>query len=206
MSELTEGQNSKVLHAAGSLALAFIWSLFAYRHVMAFAQTGEWPYLVFCLSETLQAVLFIVRYQPVSISNHPVDWTVAITGTLAPLLLVPGDTDFGSSAGALIIVGTLLQILGLASLNRSFAIVAAKRKIRTSGMYRAVRHPIYASYLVILSGYVWANATTWNMSLVTLVVTCIVARVMSEERHLRADSTYREYTTQVRYRLVPFLF
>lgn len=206
MTEPTEGRRPQLIHGAAGLALAAIWGLFAYRHINVFGQTGEWRYLVFCMSETLQAALFVLRYRPVSVSNNPVDWAVAVAGTVAPLFFVPHESGFGPLPGALIVMGALMQMLGLFSLNRSFAIVAARRKIKTSGMYRVVRHPIYASYLVLFSGYVWANATLWNISLFSVIVGCIVARIVREERHLRADSTYREYTTQVRYRLVPFLF
>ena len=206
MREPMEIRNSGLTHATAGLALAVIWGSFAYRHINVFMLTGEWPYLVFFVSETLQAGLFIIRYQPVSVSSDPVDWTVAIAGTVAPLCFVPAETGFGTHAGALIVIGALLQISGLVSLNRSFAIVAAKRKIRTSGMYRVVRHPIYASYLVLFSGYVWGNATAWNICLLSLIVACIVVRVLREERHLGMDSTYRDYTRQVRFRLLPFLF
>lgn len=204
MAGLTKAGTSKLQHCGAGLALAAIVGLFAYRHVHAFAETGEWPYLVFCLSETLQAALFIVRYQPVSVSTDPLDWTVAVAGSVLPLLLVPAETS--PQLGAVIVTAMVLQILGLVSINRSFAVVAAKRKIRTNGMYRIVRHPIYASYLVLFSGYVWANATAWNVSLFCAIVACIVGRVLSEERHLCGDRIYREYTAQVRYRLVPFLF
>ncbi len=197
---------SRVTHGAAGLILAPIWGLFAYSHVNAFMQSAEWPYLVFFVSETLQAGLFLIRSEAESVSTNPGDWAVAIAATVAPLCFVPAEAGFGAHVGAVIVVGVLLQIFGLVSLNRSFAIVAAKRKIRTSGMYRAVRHPIYASYLVLFSGYVWGNATSWNICLFSLVVVCIVVRALREERHLRADLSYRDYTKQVRFRLVPFLF
>ncbi len=204
MAELRKAGSFKLQHVAAGLALAAIMALFAYRHIRAFADTSEWAYLVFCLSETLQATLFVVRYEPVTVSADPMDWTVALAGSVLPLLLIPAET--GPQLSALIVTGTVLQIFSLVSLNRSFAVVAAKRKIRTNGMYRIVRHPIYASYLILFSGYVWANATAWNVSLYCAIVACIVGRVLSEERHLCADRAYREYTTEVRYRLVPFLF
>jgi protein-S-isoprenylcysteine O-methyltransferase Ste14 len=197
-------QRSQLLHAAAGVALATIWALFAYRHIDVFLRTGAWPYLVFCVSETLQAGLFLARYQPVSVSNNPMDWVVAVVGTVTPLFLVPSDT--GSHIGTFILIGTCLQILGLLSLNRSFAIVAARRRIRTSGMYRVVRHPIYASYLVLLFGYLWTTPSAWNIALVSLVVVCIVARIIAEERHLSEDESYVRYTAQVRYRLMPFVF
>jgi protein-S-isoprenylcysteine O-methyltransferase Ste14 len=193
-------------HAATSLVLAAVWALFAHRHIAVFMKTGQWPFLVFCISETVQAAMFVVRFRPATVSRDPVDWAVAIAGTAAPLFFVPAAGGMPAYASTLIVIGTLLQLLGVISINRSFAIVAAKRKVRTTGMYRVVRHPIYASYLVLFSGYVWGNATPWNVALYLSIACCIAARIAREERHLRVDPGYEAYCDRVQYRLVPFVF
>ena len=197
---------SELPRAAGSVVLAAMWATFAWRHTAAYVQTGHLSYVVFCLSETLQATLFLVRFRPASVSTRVTDWVIAVGATAAPLFLVPHPDGLGWQGEALVVSGALLQLVSLMSLNRSFAIVPAKRKIRTGGMYRIVRHPVYAAYVIMFSGYVWANTTAWNVALYFLIVACNIARIGNEEKHLGADADYREYATRVRYRLVPFVY
>ena len=40
---------------------------------------------------------------------------------------------------------------------------AARRQLKTSGLYRLVRHPLYASYLLSYLGYVLANTNLRNV-------------------------------------------
>jgi protein-S-isoprenylcysteine O-methyltransferase Ste14 len=103
-------------------------------------------------------------------------------------------------------VGAAIQVLGLISLNRSFAIVAAKRVIKTAWMYRVVRHPIYASYCLTFTGYVLANTSPANVTIYAISIVFLIARIFREEAHLSLDPLYREYMQSVRYRLVPFIF
>jgi protein-S-isoprenylcysteine O-methyltransferase Ste14 len=94
----------------------------------------------------------------------------------------------------------------MVSLNRSFAIVPANREIKTAGMYRFVRHPLYASYLVMLTSYVLANTTFENVLVFAFVMGCMFIRMFREEKHLALDAEYRNYMRKVRYRLIPFIF
>jgi len=109
-------------------------------------------------------------------------------------------------ASIAISAGTAIQILGLISLNRSFALVAAKREIKTAWMYRIVRHPIYASYCLTYAGYVLSNTTLNNVIIYILATGLLCARIFREEQHLAIDPLYREYMQAVRYRLVPYIF
>ena len=197
---------SMALNVAGGLFLAIIWLLFAYRHVTAFAVTGQYALLLFCLSETLQAALFACRRLPATVSVRPLDWLIAVCGTIAPLFFVPLNSMGTGAADVLIALGVTLQILGLISLNRSFGLVPAKRQIKTSGMYRFVRHPMYASYLLLFTGYLLGNPSAWNLAVYLSSVWFMLWRILREEHHLLADPEYKRYASQVRYRLVPYLY
>ena len=95
---------------------------------------------------------------------------------------------------------------GLLSLNRSFGLVAAQRDIKTGGLYRVVRHPVYASYLISSSAYLLTNTSPMNGAVYVLAMLMLVARLLREERFLAADVRYRVYMRQVKYRLLPFIF
>lgn len=197
---------SRIFHVISGIFLAGLWSTFAYRHFTAYLHTEHVVFLIFCFSETLQAGFFAFRKRPSSISEIPFDWLVAAGGTFTPLFFQPEGPILWFGAEYLVVTGMVLQILGLLSLNRSFAIVAAKREVKTSGMYTVVRHPMYASYLLIYAGYVMYSAHPINLLLCALAVAFIFLRMESEEAHLSQDPAYRAYRSQVRYRLIPFLY
>lgn len=206
MKSLTQTPNFNAVHILTGVLMAPLWGWFAYRHVTVFLLTNEWSYLFIFISESLGASFFLVRKFPQSVSAAPFDWIVAVLGTFSAFLLLPADWGVVPAAKHAVVVGSGLTILGMISLNRSFAIVPAKREIKTSGMYRFVRHPLYASYVVTLTGYVLANTTLENALIYAFVMGCMFIRMFREEKHLSLDAEYRQYMQQVRYRLIPFVF
>ena len=188
------------------IAMACLWGVFASAHVLAFLRGGDWSYLLFCAAETLAALFFIVRSAPVSVSTDAGDWLLAIGATFAPFFFAPSDLTIWPGARYLLAIGSLLQMAGLLSLNRSFGLVAAQREIKTGGAYRVVRHPLYASYLISLSGYLLANTSLANTVTYVATMAMMVARLLREERFLSTDVRYRVYMRQVKYRLLPFIF
>ncbi|MBA4143287.1 MAG: isoprenylcysteine carboxylmethyltransferase family protein [Nitrosospira sp.] len=197
---------SRRAHVYSGMLLAVILSFFAYAHFSKFQETGEWALLLVVFSETLTAGFFIFRSNPKSISLAPFDWLVAIGGSFAPMFLRPATWGIFPAADIAIALGTMLQIVGLLSLNRSFAIVAARREIKTAWMYRVVRHPLYASYFLIFGGYVLVHTTASNLIVYAVTLGFLYMRIFSEEKHLALDPAYRAYMLEVRYRLVPLIF
>ena len=190
--------------SGGILAIAF--GTFAYAHLMGFQRTHEWTLLLFCFSEILTAVFLLFRSDPQTVSTAQFDWLVGIGGTFAPLLLRPSSWGVAPLAKYVIVAGVIIQIAGLVSLNRSLAIVAAKREIKTAGLYRIVRHPLYASYFFIFTGYVLMNTTLENLIIYIITMGLLFVRVFREEDHLALDSSYREYMQKVNYRIIPFVY
>lgn len=186
--------------------LAALWLLFAIAHVIAFKHTGKISLLTFGTAETLIALFFLLRTQPKSFSNRTHEWLIAISGTFLPLLLRPIGEITAPIAEWGLMIGSLMQIAGVLSLNRSFAIVPALRELKTRGMYRVVRHPIYFSYLISYSFYLAANFSLSNLLVLSASIGLLVGRVYLEERHLGQTSEYRAYQARVRWRLIPFVF
>lgn len=198
-------QSRLLNHAAGAM-LAAGWLLFAVIHINKFLASGDWSYLLFMLSETLIAVLFVLRNTPQALSHAPVDWALAIAGTFAPFVFMPSGDGLLSEGRYLILLGMLTQIAGLLSLNSSFGLVAARRGVKTGGMYRFVRHPLYASYLLGYIGYLLVNSSLYNLLVVTLAAMLLVGRMVREERFLSHDSNYVLYMRRVKYRVLPLVF
>ncbi len=186
--------------------LSMVWVIFAFSHVQAWQSTGEFALLAFCLSETLQAMFFLFRKVPETVSVDPFDWLVAGGGTFAPLLFRPGGEVLFAHGDKILLIGVFLQIAALISLNRSFAIVAAKRSVKTKGMYRIVRHPMYASYIFLLFGYILFNASIVNVFLLMMAFLFMYLRIEQEEKHLLQDSLYLAFTKKTKWRLIPFVY
>jgi protein-S-isoprenylcysteine O-methyltransferase Ste14 len=69
-----------------------------------------------------------------------------------------------------------------------------------------VRHPIYTGYLITHVGFVLANPTTWNISLILVGDAALVVRALMEERVLSKDAEYQGYCQRVGWHLMPGVF
>jgi protein-S-isoprenylcysteine O-methyltransferase Ste14 len=188
------------------LIMALSWGAFALLHVRAFQATGEWIYLVFCATETFTALFFMLRTPPVTVSPRTGDWALAFAGTFASFLFEPVSHGVLPNAAILIYLGALLHLGGMLSLNRSIGMVPARRVVKTGGLYRLVRHPLYASYLISFSGYLLTNTSLRNALVFALTIVLLGVRILREERHLSLDHNYRSYMTRVKFRILPFVF
>lgn len=197
---------SPLANAVSGGLLAALWVMFAVAHYRAFVHHAEASMILLVVSETLTAGFYLVRRPPQSISVNPADWLLALGGTFVPLMFRPADSVLFAPASYLMAVGVLIQILGLLSLNRSFALVAARRAVKTDYMYRWVRHPIYASYVITFSSYLLVNANAFNVIVYAVWLPCMLGRIFREEAHLSEDTGYRDYMQRVRYRLIPGVF
>ncbi len=84
--------------------------------------------------------------------------------------------------------------------------VAANRGIKRSGLYAAVRHPMYLGYFLANAGVLMLNPSIWNAALIALWTVCQLLRIQAEERVLFEDPIYRAHAERVRYRLLPYVY
>jgi protein-S-isoprenylcysteine O-methyltransferase Ste14 len=188
------------------MILACAWVLFAALHVRAYLASGTLEYLVFFLSESFTALMFLLRATPSSVSSHPGDWALAVAGTAAPLMFAPSAVVLLHGAAVLVFAGAVFQLIGLLSLNRSIGLVPARRELKTGGSFRLVRHPLYASYLLMFSGYLLTNFSAANLLVYCALLALLLARIGREEHHLSREADYRAYMERVKYRVIPYVF
>jgi protein-S-isoprenylcysteine O-methyltransferase Ste14 len=86
---------------------------------------------------------------------------------------------------------------------RSFGFVAADRGLVKEGPYAMVRHPIYASYLLLQFGYVLQSISLRNALVMVFASGCNVGRAIVEDRLLATNEEYSSYRSRVRWKLVP---
>ena len=189
-------------------SLAVLYALFLYRHAVTFVETREPTFLAIIVLETMLVTLFMVRREASASNVSPVALAATALGTFSTLFMAPIERSDVPSAitVAIQLVGMTLAIVSLGSLRRSFGLAPANRGVKTCGMYLFVRHPLYASYLVALSGYVLAYPAPRNFALLAASVLGQLVRMSLEERLLLRDPTYARYAARTRFRLVPGVY
>jgi protein-S-isoprenylcysteine O-methyltransferase Ste14 len=85
--------------------------------------------------------------------------------------------------------------------------VAAGQKVISTGPYAVVRHPMYAGSLLYLLGMPFALGSFWSLFVFIAVIPFLMWRLFDEERFLSKNLPgYTDYSSKVRWRLIPGVF
>jgi protein-S-isoprenylcysteine O-methyltransferase Ste14 len=77
----------------------------------------------------------------------------------------------------------------------------------SSGPYQYVRHPMYATAIILLIGTSLLLGSWYGLVVVLILVVAITFRAVQEERTLREELPgYDAYMTKVKYRLIPYVW
>ena len=209
----TPSKKVRLLDWVERLLLTALYIGLVYRLLSAL-RPGDTPELVVqlpaMLSEGLLLVFVWIRRSSKDIAVDPVSWLLAFTATSLPLLARP--VQDGSLLPPQIIVPFyftvfFLQLYAKLSLGRSFGVVPANRGVQSEGLYRFVRHPIYASYLLHQLVFFFLVHPSWFNTLIFVAAYALqIPRLLLEEKLLSKDPEYAAYQKKVRYRLIPGLF
>jgi protein-S-isoprenylcysteine O-methyltransferase Ste14 len=203
------GRLGRPARIAANLAGATGAALFAYASWQFYLRTHSLVGGAFLIEQTWFVIAFLVRRPPSAVSWNPGSWLLAFGGTFAGVLLRPSGAHphWGVAAGlGLQLTGLAVCVMSLLALGRSFGFVAAYRGLVTSGPYVVIRHPVYASYLLIQSGYLLQSLSLRNALVIALASGCNVGRALVEERLLAGSPGYGAYQRRVRWRLIPGLW
>jgi len=166
--------------------------------------------LLLVLAEALGVALIMLRRSSPSLSQHTLDWALALAAVSLPLLFVRPAAVAAPVAAfiatGLMLIGLAVQISAKLTLWRSFGVVPANRGVKTRGPYRLLRHPMYAGYTLTHIGFLLGFPSLANALLCVTVLALNVARITREEAMLGRDAGYRAYAARVRYRLLPGVF
>ena len=152
-------------------------------------------------------VLLGLRNSAKVFSGKKADYAYTILGFSSPLFFqaTPNESPF--------FVGATFEFIGLAfvvgaflSLNRSFGLAPENRGVKTRGVYRSVRHPMYLGYILAEVGYVCNNISYLNIFILAISLLFLLLRLRAEEQLLQRDQDYREYAEKTRWRLLPGVY
>jgi protein-S-isoprenylcysteine O-methyltransferase Ste14 len=164
--------------------------------------------LLFLCNASLVVLFTLMRRSTEAVDRSWPARAVTLAAVMGPLLFRPGTPgplpDY--VAGVIGCAGFAISIGGMLALRRSFGLMPANRGIVSSGLYRIVRHPIYAGYFVSHLAFVLAYPTLWNAVVWMCSDGAQFVRVRYEEQLLRRDSSYAGYLQTVRWRVLPGVF
>ena len=119
---------------------------------------------------------------------------------LVGFLVVPGGEDWAVprwvslAAGAVQVAGWLVLLAALVSLGRSLTVLptpTGRSTLKTTGLYRFVRHPIYSGVLAIVGGGAVASGRVVKLVLALALSGLLIGKARWEEEMLRRR--YRAY-------------
>jgi protein-S-isoprenylcysteine O-methyltransferase Ste14 len=218
--------------AFGGLAVLFLVMaslLFVAAGTLHYWQA--WLFLAAYFAASLAITLYLIRKDPALLerrmSGGPfaekepaqrIIMFLASFGFIALLVEPALDHRFGwSDLPAYLVVGgdsvMLLGWLGIFVVFRENSFASATiesvkdQRVISTGPYAWVRHPMYATALVMLLGIPLALGSWWGVMIVILIVPALIWRLTDEERFLLQNLPgYPEYRGRVRYRLLPFVW
>lgn len=175
--------------------------------VVALHASLSLPLVVFAIGELLAVLFGVVN----AVRSRHKD--MRIEGLLIPMLyVVPLFLTVERSGGHAVVavpmvVVLVLEVITLLYLRSSFtAGPSSFVKLRSSGPYVLVRHPLLALMVAQRVLLVLAYPSAANAGVLLCFVACVVGVVLVEERYLRQIPEWRGYSANVRWRLVPFVF
>jgi protein-S-isoprenylcysteine O-methyltransferase Ste14 len=193
------------LEVCSKILMTFLFLRFAVINGSSLAVAFRLSTLLLISKLLLDSYFTVMRRYAQEISTSPFDWVVGFAGTYLVMFYETVDGRDHVVPQGIQIVGMVMQILALCSLNTSFGTVAANRGVKTQGLYKYIWHPLYSAYVVSYLGFVINHPRPWNLMLYAAQFVFFFLRAKVEERLLLRCEEYRAYASQVRWRLIPFI-
>jgi protein-S-isoprenylcysteine O-methyltransferase Ste14 len=201
-------------HAQRLLSLALFALFFSYAIQqgwrLAMARRLDFIELSFLVQNLVLAFVVMGRKPPVSVDRKLFPQLVALAAFFSGAAFLGQPPSGGETArlvsAIVIVLANLLGIVTLLGLGRSFGILIALREVRSSGIYSLVRHPMYATDILLRIGFLISHFNPFTAGMAVGSIGLYAYRAVLEERHLATDEHYREYMSRTRYRFLPYVF
>lgn len=215
----------------GLLALFLVMAALLFGAAGTFDYWQAWAFLAVYFTASVALTLYLVKADPALLKRRMrggpwaekrlAQRVIMLLASLAfiGLILVPAiDRRFGWShnSPAMALAGNLLVALGWLGIffvfrENSFTSatieLAPDQKVISSGPYALVRHPMYASAIIMLLGIPIALGSWWGVLALVVVSPALIWRLLDEEHFLGASLPgYASYSERVRYRLIPHVW
>jgi protein-S-isoprenylcysteine O-methyltransferase Ste14 len=190
-----------------------------------------WVFMAVFTAATLAPAIYLGRVNPAALQRRMRSGPAAEARTIQKVIITGaflalfGMTSFSAFDHRMgwsspptwvcllgdVLVATGLSIAMLVVIQNAYAAatvtVEEGQTLVSSGVYRYVRHPMYAGNLSMMLGIPLALGSYWGLLFVLPCVLVLVVRILDEEKLLNQElGGYSEYMQRVRYRLVPYVW
>lgn len=107
---------------------------------------------------------------------------------------------------AIYITGIITTLISVASLGQSFSVTPMISTIKTSAIYKLVRHPMYLGETLMLIACGFASESLIIISVIIVYLYITVLRILEEEKVLRHEDAYIKYCHETKWRLIPYIW
>jgi len=216
---------------ASLVGLILVMGALVFGAAGTFAYWQGWLFLAVYFLASLVVTGWLIRNDPALLErrmrggpfaegerNQQIIMTITSLGFIAGLV-VPGlDRRFGWSSmpDAIAILGAILHMIGWLGILAVFRAntyaaatiqVEAGQKVISTGPYATVRHPMYATALLMILGIPIALGSWWGLLVFVALLPALAWRLIDEERVLLRDlDGYDDYRRKVPYRLIPYVW
>jgi len=158
----------------------------------------------------LVALLIMSRSPPRAQADGLLPRAAAFVGTYMPWTItffVKSDQPLPNLAStACVLIGTVMMLVTVRHLGRSFSLVPQARSVVETGPYRWIRHPLYLSEEIAIVGAALPSLTPAVVFILVIHFCVQVCRILYEEDLLRRTCPeYCSYEAS-RWRLVPYVW
>lgn len=164
----------------------------------------------FAIQNVFLVTLILIRRPHQALSRNLLHQAVALVAFCSGIFFIGRPQTGGAAARhisqALILAADVLGTVTLINLGRSFGILIARREIKTGGLYRFLRHPMYGTDILLRIGFLISHFNWKIAALFILSTACYVWRAILEERFLDHSPDYHHYCRRVKYRFIPGVF
>jgi protein-S-isoprenylcysteine O-methyltransferase Ste14 len=190
-----------------------------------------WVFIATFTIATIVPSLYLARTNPAALQRRMHSGPLAegrtvqkfiiiglVFGLVAMMALSAFDHRFGWSSVPAVacVIGDVLVVAGLTLgvlvvIQNSYAAATVRveegQKLASRGLYKLVRHPMYAGSLILMVGIPLALGSYWGLIVLILGLLVLVFRIRDEEKMLNQElAGYSEYAQRVRYRLMPYVW
>lgn len=224
------------MKTAGKTALSATLGLVAFGLMLfwpagTFNYWQGWVFLAVFSVCTLIPSLYLLRTNPAALDRRmragpfaevrPLQRliiSVALVSLLTMIVFSAFDHRFGWSPApaAVSLLGNVLVAIGLVVtqlvvIQNSYAAanvtVESGQELVSTGLYGLVRHPMYTGNVILMVGIPLALGSYWGLVFVIPGLIVLAVRIRDEEQLLGQQlAGYADYTRQVHYRLVPYVW